>query len=58
MEKEGLIRSLKFLQDSGLHIDALVTDRHPQVQKYMRECQPAVKHYYDCWHVSKGMSSN
>lgn len=54
MEKEGLVRSLRVLQDSGLHVDVLVTDRHPQIQKYVRESLPSVKHYYDVWHVAKG----
>jgi len=53
MEKEGLIRSIKFLQDFGLHIDVIITDRHPQIQKYVREQMPSVKHYYDVWHVCK-----
>jgi len=54
MEKEGLVRSLRFLEDAGLHVDVLVTDRHPQIQKYMREVKPSVMHYYDVWHVAKG----
>ena len=54
MEKEGLARSLKFLQSRGLSPDAIVTDRHPQIQKYIREAVPSVKHYYDVWHVAKG----
>jgi len=54
MEKEGLIRSLKYFEESGLHVDVLVTDRHPQIQKYVREAIPSVMHYYDVWHVAKG----
>lgn len=42
MEKEGLIRSLEFLESSGLSVDAIITDRHPQVQKYLRENKPSV----------------
>jgi len=57
MEKEGLIRSLQFLENSGLHVDVLVTDRHPQIQKYMREAKPSVTHYYDVWHVAKGQKN-
>lgn len=41
MEKEGLKRSLDLL------------DRHPQVQKYLREREMC--HYYDVWHVVKGI---
>ena len=55
MEKEGLSKSLAVLQSAGLSIDAIVTDRHPQIQKYLREAVPSVKHFYDVWHVAKGM---
>lgn len=54
MEKEGLIRSLAFLEGLGVKIDCLVTDRHPQIQKYLREHKPYIKHFYDVWHVAKG----
>jgi len=55
MEKTGLAKSLDVLQSSGLSVDVFVTDRHPQIQKYMREALPSVKHYYDVWHVAKGV---
>lgn len=53
MEKEGLIRSLKFLEESGIIAQAIVTDRHPQIQKYLREEKEYLVHYYDVWHISK-----
>ena len=56
MEKEGLIRSIQFLEDNGLSIDTIITDRHPQVQKYLRENKPSITHYYDIWHIAKGLS--
>lgn len=56
MEKEGFVRSVAFLQARGLSIDTVVTDRHPQIQKHIREQLPSVKHYYDVWHVAKGLS--
>jgi hypothetical protein len=55
MEKEGLARSLKFCEQRQLAVDAIVTDRHPQVQKYLREQYPSVVHSYDVWHVAKGV---
>lgn len=57
MEKEGLKRSLQFLEESGLTVGCLVTDRHPQIQKFVREEKPAVIHYYDVWHVAKSMTN-
>ena len=55
MEKEGLVRTCSYLQNAGLTIDVLITDRHLQIQKWIRECLPLVKHYFDVWHVAKGI---
>ena len=40
MEKEGLQRVLNFLQQQGLTIEVLVTDRHKQINKWLRESHP------------------
>jgi hypothetical protein len=53
MEKEGLIRLLRKLTEQHFTIGELVTDRHPQVQKWMRDNMQDVKHYFDVWHVVK-----
>lgn len=54
MEKEGLERVLEHLQQQGLTVQVLVTDRHKQINKWLRESHPAITHYYDVWHVAKG----
>ena len=54
MEKEGLQRVLTFLQQEKLTIEVLVTDRHKQINKWLRESYPSIIHYYDVWHVAKG----
>ncbi|KAK0145629.1 hypothetical protein N1851_015461 [Merluccius polli] len=54
MEKEGLKRSLQLLESKGVAVDYIVTDRHPQIQKYLREQK--ITHYYDVWHLEKGLS--
>lgn len=54
MEKEGLKRSLALLDARGVTVDCIVTDRHPQIQKFLRENN--VTHYYDVWHIAKGTS--
>ena len=36
MEK-GLDRALKFLKDSGISVRVLVTDRHTQINKWLKE---------------------
>lgn len=55
MEKEGLMRSVKKLQGNGLVIGQLITDRHRQISKWIREELPHVTHYYDVWHIAKGI---
>ncbi|XDV12214.1 hypothetical protein PO909_000927 [Leuciscus waleckii] len=54
MEKEGLRRSLDLLRAHGVTFDSIVTDRHPQIQKYLREAN--ITQYYDVWHIEKGVS--
>ncbi|XP_063048719.1 uncharacterized protein LOC134445189 isoform X3 [Engraulis encrasicolus] len=54
MEKEGLRRSLELLDSKGVAVDYIVTDRHPQIQKYLRDRD--VQHFYDVWHFEKGLS--
>ncbi len=53
MEKEGLDRVLKHLKDVGLKVGVLVTDRHKQINKWIKEEHSEVKHYY-VWHTAKG----
>ncbi|XDV25389.1 hypothetical protein PO909_029312 [Leuciscus waleckii] len=54
MEKEGLKRSLDFLDARGVTLDCIVTDRHPQIKKFLRERN--VNQFYDVWHIEKGIS--
>lgn len=52
MEKEGLKRALHLLESNNVEVDYIVTDRHTQVQKYLREQN--ITQYYDVWHFEKG----
>ncbi|XP_073710642.1 uncharacterized protein [Misgurnus anguillicaudatus] len=54
MEKEGLKRCLDHLESNSLALDYIVTDRHPQIQKFLRERN--IVQYYDVWHFEKGLS--
>ncbi|KAI7813506.1 hypothetical protein IRJ41_018585 [Triplophysa rosa] len=54
MEKEGLKRCLDLLENKGLSVDYIVTDRHPQIQKYLRD--RSITQFYDVWHFEKGLS--
>ncbi|XP_067305463.1 uncharacterized protein [Pseudorasbora parva] len=55
MEKEGFERSLSLLEQRGVVIQSLVTDRHTGVQKFMREQKKDIRHYFDPWHMGKGL---
>lgn len=54
MEKEGLTRSLALLESRDVKLDCIITDRHPQIQKFLRE--RIITHYYNVWHMAKGTS--
>ncbi|XP_065908498.1 uncharacterized protein [Dysidea avara] len=55
MEKEGMLKALNFLASKSLEVGTLVTDRHKQVSKFVRQQHPHIDHRYDIWHVSKGI---
>ena len=47
-------RKMQFFAVHDIVMDAIVTDRHPEIQKWVREKLPMVNHYDDVWHVAKG----
>ena len=54
MEKEGLMRSLKMLKKKfKIKINTLVTDRHKQIAKWLKENAANIDHRYDIWHLAK-----
>ena len=54
MELEGFKRLMRKINSSGLVVEKLVTDRHRQLAKYVRE-NTNINHMYDVWHIAKGM---
>ncbi|XP_067284722.1 uncharacterized protein [Pseudorasbora parva] len=54
MEKEGLKRCLDKLDSCGLAVEYMVTDRRPQIRKYLRERH--ITQYYDVWHFEKALT--
>ena len=54
MELEGLVRGLNFLTESQVQIGTVITDRHKQINKYLKEDYPDIEHRYDVWHIAKG----
>ena len=57
MEKEGLIRCVKFVHERGLAITVIVTDRQIQITKWIRENLADVNHRFDVWHLAKSKFS-
>ena len=55
MEKFAFEKVLKYIKTKGIRIDQLTTDRHTQIKKYMRECEPTINHQFDIWHVCKNV---
>ncbi|XP_073695165.1 uncharacterized protein [Garra rufa] len=54
MEKEGLRRSLDLLEKSGVKPNCIITDRHPQIQRFLKDRK--INHHYDVWHMEKTLS--
>ena len=53
MELLGFQRCVQSLQDQNINISVLVTDRHIQVNKYIRENMKETDHRFDVWHIAK-----
>ncbi|KAG0445438.1 hypothetical protein HPB47_015134 [Ixodes persulcatus] len=54
MEKEGLARAFSSFESKNVKVDMLVTDRHREVNAYVRDNHPDVLHRFDAWHFAKG----
>ena len=55
MVLEGCKLCFQYLAKVGLAIKVFVSDRHRGIAKWIRQHQPTVKHYFDQWHVAKGL---
>ena len=51
------MKTSNFLEKKFIVVGTLVTDRHKQIAKYIRETHPEITHQYDEWHISKGNSN-
>ncbi|XP_042610729.1 uncharacterized protein LOC109070109 [Cyprinus carpio] len=56
MEPVGFKRAVNTIQEQGIKIDVLTTDRSPSIRKIMRVEYPNIHHEFDIWHVVKGLS--
>ena len=55
LEPEGLKRGIKYQGSQALVINTFVSDRHVQIRKWVKENLPHTQHYFDIWHVAKGI---
>jgi len=55
MELMGLKKMVDVFNLFNLNVRDVVTDRHKQINKWIREDWEVVDHFYDCWHVAKSI---
>ena len=55
MEKEGFVRCLNSLEDDGISISTITTDRHTSIASTMQKDYSHITHQYDVWHLSKSI---
>lgn len=56
MELKGAQDSFAFLKAAGLKIHVFISDRHRSIAKWIREHEPATRHFFDIWHVAKSVT--
>lgn len=44
------------MEESGIKFDCIVSDQHPQIQKFLSDAK--ITQYYDVWHFEKGIGKN
>lgn len=54
MDIEGLLRCLQKLEEEGMVISDLFTDRHTQIKAYLKKERTDINNWFDVWHVAKG----
>jgi len=55
MEKEGFERCIDHIQNQGLTIHRIATDRHISIGSVMNKKYTNIRHQFDIWHVSKSV---
>ncbi|CAN8014538.1 unnamed protein product, partial [Ixodes persulcatus] len=55
MEKVAFVRGLTKLKKEDFTIGSFISDRHPGVEHHMRTEERGTKHYFDTWHIDKGL---
>lgn len=55
MELEGAKLCFNHLHKAELKIPIFVSDRHRGIAKWIRESHPTITHFFDQWHIAKGV---
>lgn len=55
MELVGLDRCLNEVLAHGIMVEGLATDRHPQINCYMRKQRADIEHQFEIFHTAKGV---
>lgn len=55
MELDGCKKVLARLENRGVSIDSLTTDRHVQIRKFLRETKDYLDHQFDIWHLARSI---
>ena len=55
MELDGFKKVVERLQDFGIKIGSITTDRHKQIRAYMRKFLKHILQQFDVWHVGKNI---
>ena len=55
MEKFAFFKVLNRLKNENMKIEMLITDRHSQIRKHMREEGKNIDHQFDVWHFCKNI---
>ena len=45
--------NVKKVEEEGVVISDLVTNRHSQIKAYMKKERTAIHHWFDVWHMAK-----
>ena len=55
MELDGFKKVLERIENNGVKINSLTTDRHKQLRSFIRKERKDIKHQFDVWHVGKNI---
>ena len=48
-------RCIARLESEGMTIRSITSDRHSQVRAYLAAEKPEIQHFFDAWHMLKGI---